>query len=101
MSDQDGWVRGCPDGEWRVFGITPPSLGQLVKSLTESTYTEPVAVEIEIDDDNTGNVPLKVVVTSLHAVYVGVMPMKTDATPAGCYPYPNYRFGGWLLKSGF
>jgi hypothetical protein len=34
-------------------------------------------------------------------VYVGVMPMKTDTTPAGCYPYPNYRFEGWLLKSGF
>jgi len=77
-----------------------PSLDQLVESLITSTYLAPLAVDIEIVDETEGNIPLKLVVTSLEAVYVGVAALK-DQSPVGCYPYPDYHFKGWLLKSGY
>jgi len=89
---------------WRTFEdsqiILMPTLEQLVESLTKSTYLAPAAVDIKIRDESEGEIPFKIVVTSLEAIYVGVAALM-DQAPVGCYLYPDYHFKGWLLKSGY
>ena len=88
---------------WRTFGQDyieqMPSLDELIASLTTSTYTEPVAAYLVIDD-GSGLIRLKAAITTLRIVFVRARD-NDDQVPAGCYPCPDYHFEGWLLKSGY
>ncbi len=52
---------------WRTFEDSQvtlmPSIDELITSMRDSTYLAPVAVDIEIDDDGAGAIPLKAVIT--------------------------------------
>lgn len=70
---------------------------ELQQSLFESTYSNPIAIRVELEDCD---IHLEVVVTIAKQVYTEYTNLVTDG-PLGCFEEPEWYLEGWVRKSGF
>ncbi len=72
------------------------TIEEALASLTTSTYSKPVTVELAEEDRS---VVLPVVVTRAEAIYSRFG--EPGDSPAGAWEHPGWCFEGWVMKSGF
>jgi len=75
------------------FGI-----GRVMRALFESTYRDPIALPLEIEDIIGGEGSFSLIVTSVQQVYPAMEHDHQDM-PVGCYNDPEWLVRGHLAKS--